>query len=102
MKKTFLSFAVLMAASTVSFAQVNKAFKISYAIVFANNSGGTEQEGPVSLYEAYVSNDKIKVISSAEGQESIFLRKRMKINQRSFIPPYRNTPYTKRTQPPSP
>jgi len=76
MKKTFLSFAVLMAASTVSFAQVNKAFKISYAIVFANNSGGTEQEGPVSLYEAYVSNDKIKVISSAEGQESIFLAKK--------------------------
>jgi len=76
MKKTFLSFAVLIAASTVSFAQVNKAFKISYAIVFSNNSGGTEQEGPVSLYEAYVSNDKIKVISSAEGQESIFLAKK--------------------------
>jgi len=76
MKKTFLSFAVLMAASTVSLAQINKAFKIDYAIVVTNANSGTEQEAPVSLYEAYVSNDKIKVVSSADGQESIFLAKK--------------------------
>ncbi|WP_104381989.1 WG repeat-containing protein [Sphingobacterium sp. HMA12] len=76
MKKTFLSFAVLMAASTVSLAQINKAFKIDYAIVFTNANQGTEQGAPVSLYEAYVSNDKIKVVSSADGQESIFLAKK--------------------------
>lgn len=76
MKKTFLSFAVLMAASTVSLAQINKAFKIDYAIVVTNANSGTEQEAPVSLYEAYVSNDRIKVVSSADGQESIFLAKK--------------------------
>lgn len=76
MKKTFLSFAVLMAASTVSFAQINKALKINYAIVFTNANNGTEQDAPISLYEAYVTNDKIKVVSSAEGQESIFLAKK--------------------------
>lgn len=76
MKKTFLSFAALMAASTVSLAQINKAFKIDYAIVVTNANSGTEQEAPVSLYEAYVSNDKIKVVSSADGQESIFLAKK--------------------------
>ncbi|MDM1293317.1 WG repeat-containing protein [Sphingobacterium sp. N143] len=73
MKKTFLSLAVLMAVSSASFGQINKAFKINYSIVFANQETGTEQETPVSLYEAYVNNEKIKVISSTEGQESIFL-----------------------------
>ena len=76
MKKTFLSFAVLMTASTVSFAQINKAFKINYAIVFTNTDSNTAQEAPVSLYEAYVNNDKIKVVSTADGQESIFLAKK--------------------------
>lgn len=76
MKKTFLSFAVLMTASTVSSAQINKAFKINYAIVFTNIDSNTAQEAPVSLYEAYVNNDKIKVVSTADGQESIFLAKK--------------------------
>ncbi len=74
MKKISLSFAAILAASTLSFAQVNKAFKINYAITYAIDATGEAQESPVSVYEAYVNNDKIKVISTTgDSAESIFL-----------------------------
>ncbi|WP_411971452.1 WG repeat-containing protein [Sphingobacterium sp. Lzh-3] len=77
MKKISLSFAAILAASTMSFAQINKAFKINYAITYAVDPSEEAQAAPVSVYEAYVNNDKIKVISaSGDGEESIFLIKK--------------------------
>ncbi|WP_294188025.1 WG repeat-containing protein [uncultured Sphingobacterium sp.] len=77
MKKISLSFAAILAASTMSFAQINKAFKINYAITYAVDPSELAQAAPVSVYEAYVNNDKIKVISaSGDGEESIFLLKK--------------------------
>lgn len=77
MKKISLSFAAILAASTMSFAQINKAFKINYAITYAVDPSEKVQAAPVSVYEAYVNNDKIKVISaSGDSEESIFLLKK--------------------------
>lgn len=77
MKKISLSFAAILAASTMSFAQINKAFKINYAITYAVDPSEKVQAAPVSVYEAYVNNDRIKVISaSGDSEESIFLLKK--------------------------
>ncbi len=77
MKKISLSFVAILAASTMSFAQINKAFKINYAVTYAVDPSEEAQADPVSVYEAYVNNDKIKVVSaSGDGEESIFLVKK--------------------------
>lgn len=74
MKKTLLSLSVLLAANNLSFAQIQKAFKINYAFVLTDGSQERGEEAPVTLFEAYVNTEKIKVISLA--QESIFLAKK--------------------------
>jgi hypothetical protein len=77
MKKISLSFAAILATSTLSFAQVNKAFKINYAIVYSTEQTDDVQEAPVSIYEAYVNKDKIKVVTtSGDSEESVFLVKK--------------------------
>jgi len=77
MKKIFLSFAAILATSSLSFAQISKAFKINYAIVYSTEQTDDAQETPVSIYEAYVNKDKIKVVStSGDSEESVFLVKK--------------------------
>ncbi|WP_333863145.1 WG repeat-containing protein [Sphingobacterium sp.] len=77
MKKISLSFAAILVTSTLSFAQVSKAFKINYAILYSTEQTDDVQEAPVSIYEAYVNKDKIKVVStSGDSEESVFLVKK--------------------------
>lgn len=73
MRKAILLCAALLAATTTSFAQINQAFKINYFIRVDQEDSQATAEEPISLYEAYVTKEKIKVVSTTDGLESIFL-----------------------------